>query len=221
MIIKKLTAALIIVLSAFIASACSTTSKQSTQKQVERSSVDVHKAGKANPTSNDLHASFKNGVFKTDLFELKIDRTQVGHDNFNQSDGLIVWYSVTNKTKTKEYKPSDIFRYLKFTQSDGNSDFSLDDMSSSFSIEEALYPMYDKDKNPITDQDDAYNKAVDAQNSMKDNEEAIANANVLPRKTAKTVAGIQIKNTKYPVKIKAYTSEDEPAVNGEYEIDVH
>ena len=152
-------------------------------------------------TANDIsdshgesdNVSFKDGTLKTNNFLLKIDKTQVGHDNYSGEDGIIIWYTLTNKSK-KNIVPDNIFKYFKVQQSDGNSLFDLD---FGFDGAQALYPTYDSNRQQI--EDPKYSENLKKQDEMSKNGKS--EAQLLPGKSVSTYQDFSLKNKEHDVTI--------------------
>lgn len=135
-------------------------------------------ASKSQSTSQkSSQTTFKNGVLKTENATLEITKTQLAHDDEDNEDGLIIYYSVTNTSSDQNIKPETLLNTLSFHQKDNNSSFSLE--TDEFDVADALYP----------NNDDSAEK-----DNFEDHVEDAAEADVLPGKTVDTVTGLQLKN---------------------------
>ncbi|MCH4170109.1 MAG: DUF5067 domain-containing protein [Lactobacillus sp.] len=158
-------------------SSSSSSSKTSTAQKVSSSSTAT--------TSNDTN--FKDGVLTVPEAKLKITKTQVAHNNEDNEDGLIVWYTITNQSQ-QNIEPEDILKRLAFHQNDGNASYTLED---DFDAAEALY-------SDEAEQDKFENEVED----LADNE-------LQPGKTVETVAGIELRNTNDPVTVINQARQDQ------------
>lgn len=144
--------------------------------------------------------SFKDKTLEFPYFTLKIDKTQIGHDNGMDEDGLIIWYTVKNKSD-ENIVPQDQLQNLSITQQDETSEYNLLSNLGFFDPAEALYPVFGEDGMALED-DDLYNERQEQQDTF--NEEFVnkATTDLLPGKEVQVVTSITLKNTDYPVVIK-------------------
>ncbi|UQS81429.1 DUF5067 domain-containing protein (plasmid) [Bombilactobacillus folatiphilus] len=135
--------------------------------------------------------TFQNGIFENRQTKIKILKTQVGHSNKTQSDGLIVTFWIQNKSKHR-IKPSALLNYLNFHQSNSSSNY---DLRPVFNVAAALFPTINSDGSSTADASTNIGKATDYnQKYVKP-----LNAQLLPGKSIKVVRGYELNNKKHPV----------------------
>lgn len=144
--------------------------------------------------------TFKNGRLTTPGFILTIDKTQVGHDNSTDEDGLIIWYTVENLSN-RTFVPNDLLLNFYITQRDETSIYDIPTDYNGFDSAEALYPMYNSDGSSIEDID-KYNEAIRNQNEFKEEFEKKSYAELLPGAKVQVATGLILHNTDYPVSVK-------------------
>ena len=151
-------------------------------------------------SESQTETTFKNGKLTTPGFILTIDKTQVGHDNSSDEDGLIIWYTVENLSD-RTFVPDDLLLNFYITQRDETSLYEIPTDYNGFDSAEALYPMYNSDGSSIEDID-KYNEAVRNQNEFNDEFEKKSYAELLPGAKVQVVTGLTLHNTDYPVSVK-------------------
>ncbi len=168
-------------------------------------------------SSTESNVTFENGVLETPEYKLTIDKTQVGHNNFTGDDGLIIWYTVKNKS---EYNvvPQDLLKWFEVTQTDGTSQYKITTDYNFFNSEEALFPMYTEGAVPLED-DNAYNQAIEDQQNFQEEYSNKGKAELLPGKEVTASIGLQLQNTSYPVTFKLINGLSEK--NFEYQLELN
>lgn len=189
------------ILGSLLLAGCTTNTKDTASNNSEtKASVTEITAEKESSERDAIEMSFKDGTLEGLNYKLTIDKTQLAHDNFSGEDGLIIWYTLENNTETN-LVPRDNFSMFSIKQQDETSEYDLSDSIGTFSVGEALYPMYDENGNPLEDTE-AYNAAIDEQNKFHDDYEVKSDAELLPGKSVQTVTSVVLNNTEGQVKIK-------------------
>lgn len=181
------------------------------------SSMPTTESSNNNPQTE---TTFKNGKLTTPGFILTIDKTQVGHDNSADEDGLIIWYTVENLSD-RTFVPDDLLLNFYITQRDETSLYEIPTDYNGFDSAEALYPMYNSDGSSIEDID-KYNEAVRNQNEFNDKFEKKSYAELLPGAKVQVATGLLLHNTDYPVSVKLqdFVLEDSQTSSEELMIDL-
>lgn len=171
-------------------------------------------------SESQTETTFKNGKLTTPGFILTIDKTQVGHDNSADENGLIIWYTVENLSD-RTFVPDDLLLNFYITQRDETSIYDIPTDYNGFDSAEALYPMYNTDGSSIEDID-KYNEAVRNQNEFNDEFEKKSYAELLPGAKVQVATGLLLHNTDYPVSVKLqdFVSEDSQTSSEELMIDL-
>lgn len=171
-------------------------------------------------SESQTETTFKNGKLTTPGFILTIDKTQVGHDNSADEDGLIIWYTVENLSD-RTFVPDDLLLNFYITQRDETSLYEIPTDYNGFDSAEALYPMYNSDGSSIEDID-KYNEAVRNQNEFNDKFEKKSYAELLPGAKVQVATGLLLHNTDYPVSVKLqdFVLEDSQTSSEELMIDL-
>ncbi|MCO6542149.1 MAG: DUF5067 domain-containing protein [Lactobacillus sp.] len=210
----KIKVSIVTLLAAVLLAGCGNQSRSSDSKGNNQT---VAKSAKPKTIKSSNETTFKNGTFENKNTQIKIAKTQVGHDNKAKKDGIIITFNITNKSK-EEFPPSDALRYIKISQSNGKSDF---DLISGFDSSEALYPLYNTDGSTIEDTEQ-YNAIIDKQNKFKEQYEDPIDAKLLPKKSITVIQGFELKDTKHPVYAKGYsTPYYEKEVGSPYKINLN
>lgn len=205
----------VLVLAGFFVSGCSTT-KETNSNEIKspsstESTTEINASTQNSSEKDAFEMSFKDKTLTGVNYKLTIDKTQVGHSNPTDEDGLIIWYTVENKSEDN-LVPNDILSLLTFKQQDETSEFDLTEDVGKFDAAEALYPMYNDDGSTIEDVD-TYNTAISEQNKFSEEFEEKSHAELLPGKSVQCAVGILLKNTNNPVKVSL--SENMPASENE------
>lgn len=208
----------VLVLAGFFISGCSTT-KETNSNEIKspsstESTTEINASTQNSSEKDAFEMSFKDKTLTGVNYKLTIDKTQVGHSNPTDEDGLIIWYTVENKSEDN-LVPNDILSLLTFKQQDETSEFDLTEDVGKFDAAEALYPMYNDDGSTIEDVD-TYNTAISEQNKFYEEFEEKSYAELLPGKSVQCATGILLNNTVKPVNVSLSedmpTSENEPLV---------
>lgn len=172
-------------------------------------------------SESQTETTFKNGKLTTPGFILTIDKTQVGHDNSADEDGLIIWYTVENLSD-RTFVPDDLLLNFYITQRDETSIYDIPTDYNGFDSAEALYPMYNSDGSSIEDID-KYNEAIRNQNEFNDEFEKKSYAELLPGAKVQVATGLMLHNTDYPVSIKLqdFVLDEGQNNDEEYIIDIN
>lgn len=173
------------------------------QSSTALSSEPENKQTSASTSTEELEYSqqttFSNGKLETPQFTLTIDKTQIARDSAADEDGLIIWYTVENKSNDN-LVPNELLGNLSFKQRDDTSEYDIPTDYNNFDSAEGLFPMYDEDGADIEDID-KYNEAVSKQNEFNDTFEKKAYADLLPGTTVQVATGVILHNTEYPVTV--------------------
>ncbi len=205
-------------LTGLIVTGCSTNkeanSNETNSSSSTQASTEINVSAQSSSEKDVFEMSFKDKTLTGVNYKLTIDKTQVGHNNSTDEDGLIVWYTVENKSEDN-LVPNDILSLLTFKQQDETSEFDLTEDVGKFDAAEALYPMYNDDGSTIEDVD-TYNTAISEQNKFYEEFEEKSYAELLPGKSVQCAIGILLNNTDKPVNVSLSedmpTSENEPLV---------
>jgi len=165
-------------------------------------------------SSAENDVTFENGILETPEYKLTIDKTQVGHNNFTGDDGLIIWYTVKNKSDYNVV-PQDLWAWFEVTQIDGTSQYKITTDYDFFDSEEALFPMYTEGAVPLEDTE-AYNKAIEDQQNFQEEYSDKGKAELLPGKEVTASIGLKLQNTSYPVTFKLINGLSKK--NSEYQL---
>lgn len=138
--------------------------------------------------------TFNDSVLETPDYTLTIDKTQTGQA-YNE-DGLIIWFTLKNKSDSNII-PKDAFsNMLEVTQKDNTSVYTIPTDFNYLNVAEMLYPTSDKsidDPEYITN-----NELQNKHNQEYDNKFF---AELLPGKEIKTAVALTLETTDYPVSI--------------------
>ncbi|WP_182437774.1 DUF5067 domain-containing protein [Bombilactobacillus bombi] len=209
-----ITAALVIIL--FAAHSGSATSNNSNSSSSTSGETKVDKAKSNSNKRMNSDYSFKNGIFKGPKFTIKISQTKLGVDRSENSRGIIAYFEITNDSK-KSFKPSEALYYLKFKQSNGKSNYDLDD---TFDSSEALFPTHNDD-GTVLDDNDAYEANSDKQDEFRKTYEDPLSADLLPGKTVTIAQGYKLKDQNQPVYVHGYANlYDGKSIGAPYKIDL-
>lgn len=197
--------------------ACSNNNDEGAAAPVNNeSNTEVSAEGYEGEEQDVVEMSFKDGELKSDFAEISIDNTQLAHDNFRDTDGLIVWWTVKNISEVNDVPENDLEMFA-IKQQDDSTEYDLTE-EEEFDAAEALYPMYTDGGDSIEDAD-TYNEAIDDQQDFRKEYKKPAENELLPDKSVQVVTGITLNNTEHPVMIQL--DEDFPASeNEEYKINL-
>ncbi|WP_368251725.1 hypothetical protein [Enterococcus sp. 2201sp1_2201st1_B8_2201SCRN_220225] len=176
------------------------------EDSTEQSSISTEAENNQNTASTSTEelnysqqTTFSNGKLETPQFTLTIDKTQVSKDATANEDGLIIWYTVENKSNTNLI-PEELLGNLSFKQRDETSEYDIPTDYNGFNSAEGLFPMYNEDGTSIEDID-KYNEAIQKQNEFSETFEKKAYSELLPGATVQVVEGVLLHNTEYPVTV--------------------
>lgn len=188
------------------------------EKKPSKEETEITTARQTSSSVSELtEINFKDGKLKSDRMDITIDKTQTAHNNFTGEDGVLIWYTIKNKSKDK-FMPISEWAVFTVKQSDVTTEYDLTDELDNFDGAGALYPMYDEKGKPLKD-DKKYNKAIDDQEKFDQKYTEPAYNELLPGKSEQLVTTIPLNNTKHPVTMKV--SKDQPAkVNETYKINL-
>lgn len=186
------------------------------ESTVENSTTETGQETEVNADQNDegedyvSEMSFENGKLETDYMELTIDDTQIAHDNFEDEDGLIIWYTIENNSEDNII-PSDEFYSFELKQQDDTSEYDLTEDIGWFDPEEALFPTENEDGEMVDDE--TYDANFSKQEEFYDDYLKPADNDLLPGKSVQVATSVPLNNTDNPVSMKVY--EDYPMETNE------
>ncbi|MGX6971313.1 DUF5067 domain-containing protein [Vagococcus bubulae] len=184
---KKILLSLLLPLSLLLTS-CSNNNEVTTKETVN-TSIKNEKI----PTKTNFDGyAFKDSLLETPDFDLKIDKTQTG-EAYN-SEGIIVWFTLTNKSD-RNIVPKEAFsNMLEITQQDDTSVYNIPTDYNYLNAAEMLYPTNDK-----SIEDPEYVTNNELQEKYNNEYDKKFFAELLPGKEIKTAVALTLETPGYPI----------------------
>lgn len=196
---KKVGFAGLFITSFFIFTACTNNAKTETSVSTSNEKKTIVSAEKTDSVKNSADYtgySFKDGLLSTPDYDIKIDKTELGHAT--GEDGLIMWFTIKNKSE-HNIIPQDALYSLQIKQQDDTSEYEIPTDYNYLSVAEMLYPTYNDDASTV--EDSLYEENGKKQAQFEDEFGKKFYAELLPEKEVKTAIGFTLQNTEHPISI--------------------